>query len=623
MEKKIHYCWFGGKKLPHNVKKCIKTWKEMLPDYQIIEWNENNFDLNACTFVNDAYKNKKWAFVSDYARIYVLYKEGGIYFDTDMKIIKDVHHVINKDMFFGYEDSGLVGTAVIGVKEKHNKYIKEILDYYNNLEEFNPELIYNYANPVIITKILKNYTSYINKDNIEIVDNNIYIYPRDYFYPLSYLYDEKEFTENTCMIHLFKATWTTSEEKRTISIYRHLGPDLGKVLNKIINKLIISKYKIKEKIKNIYNLLKMWYSIHINRNKRIKKIKKELEHKSSANIIICNPDKSLENQYIDKILGKNILFLRDQHTNKEAKLIAKVLINKGFSTIIFNSLSYGWENLINNIKKLKSNITIELLMCESNTRLSDKNIWSVRDTIMTLYEKKRINRLLFFNKALYDFYNQKGYNSKLLEINLNIKDKEKYKLNKQRKHIKIGMYTDNDEIGHNIFNQISAVSLLENVQLEVNPINYQISIFCRRLNVNLCGNPNILKQDELYYKLANNDINLCIDLLNYDSLMPLQSLELGTVCIVGNNCKLFNNSELEQYIKVDDEEDIIKISNKIKFILENKNMILDMYNSWKTHKGQKGIENMEELMFINRELKIENYVLKEKIASILSKNKNL
>ena len=101
MEKKIHYCWFGGKKLPKSVERCIKTWKKQLPDYEIIEWNENNFDINVCPFVKQAYENKKWAFVSDYARIYALYNEGGIYFDTDVKVLKNIEHIIDKDMVLG------------------------------------------------------------------------------------------------------------------------------------------------------------------------------------------------------------------------------------------------------------------------------------------------------------------------------------------------------------------------------------------------------------------------------------------------------------------------------------------------------------------------------------------
>ena len=81
--KYIHYCWFGGNKLPRKLKKYMKTWKKYLPDYEIVEWNESNFDVNFCEFVKDAYENKKWAFVSDVARLYALYNYGGIYFDTD------------------------------------------------------------------------------------------------------------------------------------------------------------------------------------------------------------------------------------------------------------------------------------------------------------------------------------------------------------------------------------------------------------------------------------------------------------------------------------------------------------------------------------------------------------
>ena len=154
MKKIIHYCWFGGKPLSKVAKKCIKSWKKYLPDYEIKQWDETNFDINICSFVKEAYEKKKWAFVSDYARIYALYKEGGIYLDTDMKVLKDVSNIASKEMFMGFEDSGYIGTAVIGIKEKESLYAKEILEYYDAIEHFNEEVIYDYANPVIITKIL-------------------------------------------------------------------------------------------------------------------------------------------------------------------------------------------------------------------------------------------------------------------------------------------------------------------------------------------------------------------------------------------------------------------------------------------------------------------------------------
>ena len=152
-KKYIHYCWFGDKPLPKLAKKCIKSWKKYLPDYEIIRWSEENVNLEECPFIKEAYENKKWAFVSDYVRTYALYEQGGLYLDTDVKILKNVEDIIDKNLVFGYEDSGYFGTAVIATNITHNPYIKEILEYYSNIEDFNVDIIYNYANPAIITRI--------------------------------------------------------------------------------------------------------------------------------------------------------------------------------------------------------------------------------------------------------------------------------------------------------------------------------------------------------------------------------------------------------------------------------------------------------------------------------------
>lgn len=581
MEKKIHYCWFGGKKLPKSVEQCIKTWKKQLPDYEIIEWNENNFDINVCPFVKQAYENKKWAFVSDYARIYALYNEGGIYFDTDVKVLKNIEHIIDKDMVLGYEDSGFFGTAFISVKEKHNKHIKEILDYYNKLDEFNPEIMYNYANPVIITKTIRKYDSYIDNNGIEIFDNSVYVYPRDYFFPLSYNYAEKEFTENTCMIHLFNATWTSRGERRTIGIYRKLGPDLGRIVNNFIDGLGNLKQRTISKLKEFYTYWKMWYSIHINRNKRVKNIIKELELKKENYLVICNPDKAIENQYINTLFDNNILYLREQHTEKEANMIANAIYKSGKQKVIFNSYSDGWDKLISNLKMIKRNIEIEVLIHGGNERSANKNVWQSRDEIIVLYAKRKIDKLLFFNKQLCEYYKEKGYKTEFLTRKIEIEDKRKYKKDEKSSFTKIGMYVTDHDSSNNIFSQLSAVSLLENIKLDFNPINYEIATTARRFKINLIGDSKALSQEELYYRIANNDVNLCINLIDNDSLIPLQSFELGVVCIIGRGVKFFEGSELEKYIKVSDEENIQEIKQKIQDVLENKEKILELYNSWK------------------------------------------
>lgn len=582
MIKKIHYCWFGGKELPKDVKKCIETWKKILPDYEIKEWNEKNFDINTSNFVKEAYENKKWAFVSDYVRIYALYNEGGIYFDTDMKLLKDVSKIVDKKMFLGYEDSGYVGTAVIGINEKHSKYMKEILDYYDNIEHFNVEFIYNYANPVIITKVINQYKKYENEDGITIFDDNIYVYPREYFYPLSYNYAEKKFTDNTCMVHLFNATWADKGEKRVIGIYRKFGPKLGKFINKVIDSIFNFKNYVIHKIKSLYNWARMKYSIHINRNKRVNNIKSVLENKKENYIVIAHPENTEEKNSIEGLFKDNIIEIREQYTKKEATKIAKVITESNKDTVIFDSYVEGWDMLMSAIKDINKKIKIKIIIHGGIGLLSDEIKWNLFNKVIDLYYKRDINEIGFFNKSLYEFHKQKGYDVQYLMKNIDIKDKEKYRKEKQNsKLIQVGLYKAYDNYMKNIFSQIEAVSLIENAKLECIPTNYKIAMLGRKYNINLTGEARNLSKEELYEKMAGNDVNLCLTTLDDDDNLPIESLELGTVCVTGKSYSYFKGTELEKYITVDTNDDIIEIKNKIEYVLENKEKILSLYKEWK------------------------------------------
>ena len=120
MEKIIHYCWFGDKPLPKLAKKCIKSWEKFLPDFKIMKWSEENVDLNECAFIKEAYDAKKFAFVADYARTKALNEYGGIYFDTDMEITKDISNLLNDETFLGEEDTGYVAVGVWFEKNKNS-----------------------------------------------------------------------------------------------------------------------------------------------------------------------------------------------------------------------------------------------------------------------------------------------------------------------------------------------------------------------------------------------------------------------------------------------------------------------------------------------------------------------
>ena len=131
--KQIHYCWFGRGKKNKLFYKCLKSWKKYLPDYEIIEWNEDNFDINSTNkYVKEAYENKKYAFVSDYARLKILYENGGIYFDTDVEVLKKIDQEILGNGYFAKERDNQISTGLGFCVPKHNELVKIMMDDYEN-----------------------------------------------------------------------------------------------------------------------------------------------------------------------------------------------------------------------------------------------------------------------------------------------------------------------------------------------------------------------------------------------------------------------------------------------------------------------------------------------------------
>ncbi|WP_298119906.1 glycosyltransferase family 32 protein [Flavobacterium sp.] len=172
----IHYCWFGNNPKTQLINYCIESWKKYLPDYEIIEWNESNFNLNENEFVKSAYKNKKWAFVSDYVRAYVLYLHGGIYLDSDVEIKQNLNQFLHHGAFSGFEKSGFPFTA-LWASQKNHIWPKKVLDYYNGLETYSEE-----TNTIIVTQILiDEFEVNPNNDVFQLLKNDIAIYPSHFF----------------------------------------------------------------------------------------------------------------------------------------------------------------------------------------------------------------------------------------------------------------------------------------------------------------------------------------------------------------------------------------------------------------------------------------------------------
>lgn len=243
--KKIHYCWFGRNTLPESALKCIASWRKFFPDYEIIEWNEDNFDVNMIPYTAQAYKAKKYAFVSDYARFKILYEQGGLYFDTDVEVIKSMIDIVERGPFMGFEINpgtdrkyGAVNPGVgIGAVKGLDLY-KSILDYYAQLSFLRPDGSYNTTDAVVNITTRELVKSQLkNISGIQEV-SGITIYPADYFNPFNDVTGRLNKTPNTRTIHWFTKTWmNVSPWRQWLSrfVHRVFGVDVFSKCHSIIN----------------------------------------------------------------------------------------------------------------------------------------------------------------------------------------------------------------------------------------------------------------------------------------------------------------------------------------------------------------------------------------------------
>ena len=236
----IHYCWFGQNPLPPLAIKCIKSWKTHFPDYEIKEWNENNFDVNIIPYTKEAYEAKKYAFVSDYARFWILYNYGGIYFDTDVEVIRPMKDIIDKGSFMGSETEVANCNPGLGLGcPPKSELIKELLNLYSTLSfvaktdnSYNLKTIVEYTTEILVNHGLKRF------NEIQYIEG-FYIYPNDYFNPVNLITMRLRITDNTRTIHHFAKSWIEPSLKMRVK----------KVIRGFIPETILFKYnKLKRKL---------------------------------------------------------------------------------------------------------------------------------------------------------------------------------------------------------------------------------------------------------------------------------------------------------------------------------------------------------------------------------------
>lgn len=239
--KKVHYCWFGGGELPDLAKKCIESWHSHLPDYELKIWDESNSDFTQNRYIEEAYRVKKYAFVSDYVRLLALWNEGGIYLDTDVEVLKSLDPFLHHELFFGLESEDVVSSCIIGAAERH-PLTGTLLEQYRGRPFIRDDGSFDTTpNTVVISNEMRKLGFSLRNKKQRV--NDIVIYPKEVFCPKSY--DEYSFTITgaTFAIHHFAGSWHSAGKRRLLWFRVHvikrfipwLDPPLNALYHRFLN----------------------------------------------------------------------------------------------------------------------------------------------------------------------------------------------------------------------------------------------------------------------------------------------------------------------------------------------------------------------------------------------------
>lgn len=232
--KKIHYIWFGHNPLTPLAEQCIASWKEFCLDYEIVRWDESNFDVNQNEYCHEAYEAKKWAFASDYVRLWVLVNEGGIYMDTDVQVLKPLDRFLEEEAFSGFEATDRIPTGIMAARA-HQPFFEKLLHDYDGRHflkaDGTPDLT---TNVTAITRACLESGLKLNNEKQTV--EGFTLYPMDYFCPKDWLTRKVNLTENSYTIHHFDGSWANGTTKLKNNLMHLVGPKGVALAKKIIGR---------------------------------------------------------------------------------------------------------------------------------------------------------------------------------------------------------------------------------------------------------------------------------------------------------------------------------------------------------------------------------------------------
>lgn len=515
---------------------------------------------------------------NDYLRTYILFKNGGLLLDGSFEIKESLTPFFNNSLFLGYKTENEISTNIMYSKERKNKYLKQVLEF---IEEGKFKNITEVFSKILNRDLGKTYNSLVR------LREDIYIYPYDYFYPLDYEKHGKNISENTKVI--FHESLPLSKFSRIkYGIYKKHGTYalryLLTLINSIKERLGSKRYinrqskgkfdnsdEIEESVFNAVSILEEYK-------------KKDLEY-----VIFHNP-RWMGVTSATKELFENLVPLQGTYTSSQVDLIAKKVLQLNIKQVVFSAFEFGFDNLARKIKSMNKDIKIKLFWHSSNSQINGQLVdimnWKTNLKVINLHREGIIDVFGTCKESLVNFYRSQGFrtafiqNTVSLDSNLKSRMLDIHKSSKNEK-IKIGLYAAGMDWRKNMFNQIAGASLIENAVVDSVPLNFEGQVFASKIGLEMTGLSSGVKREELLKRMAGNNINLYVTFSECAPMLPIESMECGTICLTGDNHHYFKNTELEKYLVVSREDDVVAIASKIKFALSNEEKIFKIYNSWK------------------------------------------
>ena len=522
-----------------------------------------------------------------------MYENSGLFLDGEFEFIKTINTFFENDFFIGYSDYENLALNIIYVKEKKNSTIAKVLELIK--EEKYDNITDVFSN--ITGKDLRNNYNYLVK-----FDENSYIYPYDFFYPVDYEKIGKGYSNNIKAIFYDRSKVLTTKQKNKIKMLRKVGPLACEFFfseaRLLRNNIGYKKYITVQRFKSKFSVKK-----DVGMEETLKALDDYLERKKNGEsfdyVIIHNP-RWLGVTSATKELFENLLPMQEVFLNSNVDKIVNKIIELDVNQVIFSAFNYGWDKIAIKLRNKKPNIKLKSFWHGSHSQVIEEINWGTNLMIINLHKAHVIDVMGTCKASLVNFYKSQGYKTAFIGNTVRLSDEVKEEVSKVKKEddgkLKFGLYSAGTDWRKNTYNQVIAASLFDNAQLQVVPLRDDLKKLAYYNGLEIVGSTSHLKREELLVEMAKRDVVLYVTFSECAPMLPIESLEVGTICIMGHNHHYFQGTKLHDYLVVEREDDIISIYEKIENALKHKDEIFELYKEWKKQNDAESVQSVQDFL---------------------------